>query len=165
MKKVILKMAFILPLAMGLSLSSCSKDDDEDTVPTTPVASSTACSGGDGFCMNYGGTEKSGPAKLTVQSANSKIRVYWENGSGSSFEQVELDIYSLSAGTFQVNDLATPNSAFVQYFSTAGGVNNVAYGTVVVATLDTIAGVTGTFEVTMKDSTKITGGKFTNIVK
>ncbi|MBL4708056.1 MAG: hypothetical protein JKY48_06415 [Flavobacteriales bacterium] len=165
MKKITLIWGLTFSLFVGLSFSSCS-DDDKDFPVLTPAASTTtACNGGDGFCMNYGGIEKSGSAVLTVKSASNKVRVFWEQGSGTSHEQVELDIYSLSAGTFTVSDLATPNSAFVQYFSTANGVNNVAYGTVTVSILDTISGVTGTFDVTMKDSTKITGGIFRNVVK
>jgi len=157
---------FFIPLIVGLSFVACSDDDEDTPAPSTTAANTTtACNGGDGFCMNYAGVEKSGAAKLTVQGARNKVRVFWESGSGASFEQVELDIYSLSAGTFPVNDLATPNSAFVQYFSTANGVNNPAYGTVIVTQLDTITGVTGTFEVTMKDSTKVTGGIFRNVVK
>lgn len=167
MKHSIFKLGLILSISLGMSFIACSDDDDDDVKPsTTNNSTSNACNGGDGFCMSYGGVEKSGSARLTVQSNNNKIRVYWENGSGSSFEQVELDVYSLDTGTFQVNDLAIANSsAFVQYFSTAGGVVNPAYGTVSVNTLDTINGVTGTFSVTMKDSTKVTNGKFTNIVK
>lgn len=164
MKKVTLKWGIIFSLLVGLSFTSCSDDDEDSPTPVT-ASTSSACNGGDGFCMNYGGIEKSGAAKLTVQSASNKVRVFWEKGSGTTYEQVELDIYSLAAGTFPVNDLATPNSAFVQYFSSANGVNNAAYGTVSVSALDTLTGVTGTFEVTMKDSTKITGGIFKNIVK
>jgi len=170
MKKSIFPLLLVLPFAFALSLSSCSKDDDKDD--PTPVAknntggnSNSACTGGNGFCMDYGGTEKSGSARLIVLNSSNKIRVYWENGTGAAFEQVELDIYSLSPGTFPFNGLATPNTAFLQYFSTASGVNNVAYGNVVVSALDTTGGVTGTFTATMNDSTKITDGKFTNIVK
>ena len=170
MKKSIFPLLLVLPFAFALFLSACSKDDDnDDPIPVAQNNSggttSNACNGGDGFCMDYGGTEKSGSARLTVQSSSNKIRVYWDNGTGASFEQVELDIYSLSPGTFPFNGLATPNSAFLQYFSTAAGVNNVAYGNVVVSALDTTGGVTGTFTATMNDSTKITDGKFTNIVK
>ncbi len=95
----------------------------------------------------------------------SKVRVYWEIGENASFEQVELDIYGLAPGTYDVNDLATPGSAFLQYFSSADGTNNAAYGTVEVTALDTNGVVTGTFDLTMKDSTKIIDGKFTNISK
>ena len=168
--KKISKTLLITTLGITTIFYGCSKEEDtieEDTdmmaTMTTPPTTDP-CSGDDGFCMDYGGDVKSGPAVLTNLQSN-KFRIFWESGSGSSFEQVELDIYSYTAGTYDVNDLAIPNSAFVQYFSAAGGVNNAAYGTVTVTTLDTINGVTGTFNVTMKDSTKITNATFTNIKK
>ena len=84
-----------------------------------------------------------------------KVRVFWEDGAGNTFEQIELDIQGLTTGTYNIDGLAIPgSSANVQYFSAANGVVNPAYGTVVVSTLDTLLGVTGTFTVTMQDSTK-----------
>lgn len=169
MKK--LNLALVLGLAIGISFVSCSKDEEQPTPgaveEVAPVNTPTTdpCNGDPGFCMDYGTVNKSGPAKLFVTNA-SRVRVYWENGSGNSYEQVELDIYGLVAGTYSVDgSTTTGTSANVQYFSTANGVVNPAYGTVTVSTLDTINGVTGTFVVTMNDSTKITNGKFTSIVK
>lgn len=145
-----------------LALAACEKEENE---PTPKQSTKSACEGGNGFCMNYGGTQKSGEARLMLLP-NSRVRVYWENGAGSSFEQVELDIYGLVEGEYDVNDLAIPGeSAFLQYFSTANGVVNAAYGTITVSKMDTINGVSGTFTITMTDSTKITNGVFTNIVK
>lgn len=173
MKKLILKLLLIPSIIIGVSITSCSKDDEtpEPTVTPTPVVTPTPtpsldpCNGDAGFCMDYGSVNKSGPAKLFVYNG-SRTRVYWENGSGSTFEQIELDIEGLTPGTYNVDGLAIPgSSANVQYYSNAGGVVNPAYGTVVVSALDTINGVTGTFTVTMQDSTKITNGKFTDIVK
>lgn len=154
---------------MGVSLCSCSKDDDQPTPAATTSTPTTTpndpCNGDPGFCMDYGSVNKSGPAKLFVYNG-SRTRVYWESGSGSSFEQVELDIEGLTPGTYSVDGLAIPgSSANVQYYSAANGVVNPAYGTVIVTALDTINGVTGTFTVTMQDSTKVTNGKFTSIVK
>ena len=169
MKKVILN-SFIVLSVLAVSVSSCKKDDDtpEPSTPTvnnTPTPTNDPCNGDPGFCMDYGTVNKSGPAKLFVYNG-SRTRVYWENGTGSTFEQVELDIEGLVPGTYNVDGLAIPgSSANVQYYSTANGVVNPAYGTVTVTALDTINGVTGTFTVTMQDSTKITNGKFTDIVK
>lgn len=163
MKKSLKKVKVLLPMLFVLCFAACSNDDET----AAPVAqTSTACNGGDGFCMNYGGVEKSGAAKLTVQSRNNKVRVFWEKGSGNAFEQLELDLYSVSdTGNFNVNDLAGNKSAFMQYYSISGGSVNVAYGTVTVTKMDTTTGVSGTFDVTMKDSTKITNGVFRNVVK
>ena len=151
---------------IAFNFSSCKKDDvDEPTTPEDPIVELDPCAGDDGFCMDYGTETKSGPASLFVYN-QSKIRVYWEEGEGNSFEQVELDVYGLVAGTYDVNDLAiTGSSAFIQYYSAAGGTVNAEYGTVIVSALDTNGVVTGTFTATMKDSTKITSGKFTNISK
>lgn len=170
MKKLILKSIVLSIIVLGLGITSCSKDDDapEPTTPTvnnTPTPTNDPCNGDPGFCMDYGTVNKSGPAKLFVYNG-SRTRVYWENGSGNTFEQVELDIEGLVPGTYNVDGLAIPgSSANVQYYTTANGVVNPAYGTVTVTALDTINGVTGTFTVTMQDSTKITNGKFTDIVK
>jgi len=151
--------------------TSCKKEDDTPTpVATTTPAPTLAptndpCSGDPGFCMDYGAVNKSGAAKLFVYNGN-KVRVFWEEGTGTVFEQIELDIQGLVPGTYNIDGLAIPgSSANVQYYSAANGVVNPAYGTVVVTALDTISGVTGTFTVTMQDSTKITNGKFTSIVK
>ncbi len=171
MKKVILSTLIIS--AVAVMFTACKKEEDTPaptpaatTTPApTPTPTSDPCNGDPGFCMDYGAVNKSGPASLFVYNG-SRVRVYWENGSGSSFEQIELDIEGLTAGTYNVDGLAIPgSSANVQYYSAAGGVVNPAYGTVIVSTLDTINGVTGTFTVTMKDSTKVTNGKFTSIVK
>ena len=161
-----LKHLFI-PLIFSLALIACEDDEDDSvapiTTPTTNNQTKTACNGGDGFCMNYGGTNKEGDAKLIVQSSINKIRVYWTEGMGNDYEQVELDIFSLTTGTFPIGNGS--NTSGIEYFSAANGANEAAYGTVTVTKLDTIAGVTGTFEVTMNDSTKVTGGVFKNIVK
>jgi hypothetical protein len=168
MKKIVLSTVFVL--TASVMLFSCKKDDDTPvpattTATPTPAPASDPCNGDPGFCMDYGTVNKSGPAKLFVYNG-SRTRIYWENGSGSTFEQIELDIEGLVPGTYNVDGLAIPgSSANVQYYSNAGGVVNPAYGTVVVSALDTINGVTGTFTVTMNDSTKVTNGKFTSIVK
>lgn len=170
MKKLILKTLVVSGIILGIGFTSCSKDEDQPTPTPTAVAPvvippNDPCNGDPGFCMDYGSVNKSGPAKLFVLNTN-RVRVYWEKGSGSTFEQVELDIYGLASGTYNVDGATTQGvSANVQYFSVANGTVNPAYGTVTVSTLDTINGVTGTFNVTMQDSTKITNGKFTSIVK
>lgn len=167
--KLILKTLVLSGIIIGIGFTSCSKDEDQPTPEATVVVPvippNDPCNGDPGFCMNYGSVNKSGAAKLFVFNAN-RIRVYWDNGSGSTFEQVELDIYGITSGTYNVDGMTTlGTSAKLQYFSIAGGTVNPAYGTVTVSTLDTINGVTGTFNVTMQDSTKVTNGKFTSIVK
>lgn len=160
MKKVI-----YLLLGITLISYSCKKDEPATPENSTPTTTLDPCNGDDGFCMTYGSTQKSGPASLFVYNQN-KVRVFWEKGSGNSFEQVELDINGLTPGTYNVDNLAIPgSSAFIQYYSAANGVNNPAYGTVIVTELDTNGVVTGTFTATMNDSTKIIDGKFTNIRK
>lgn len=157
-------------LAVGLlsALTSCKKDDPEEEETTTPATTMLdPCNGDDGFCMMFGATEKSGAAKLTdlTNSSWDKVRIYWEKGSGTEFEQVELDIYATGPGTYNVTDLFTTDAAFMQYYSQAGGTVNAAYGTVTVTELDIDGNTSGTFNITMKDSTKVTNGIFRNIVK
>jgi hypothetical protein len=159
MKKTIIFIA----LGFTIILVNCKKEKTEELVITSNQTD--PCKGDDGFCMIYGGSQKSGSAKLFVYNQN-KVRVFWEKGSSTNFEQIELDIYGLIPGTYNVDNLAiSGNSAFIQYYSQSGGVINPAYGSVIVSELDTNGNVTGTFTATMEDSTKITNGIFTNISK
>jgi len=48
--------------------------------------------------MDYGNENNVGVATLFFYN-QSKIRVFWEKGESSDFEQVELDVYGLEAGT------------------------------------------------------------------
>ncbi|MBE7443585.1 MAG: hypothetical protein HS119_14150, partial [Flavobacteriales bacterium] len=155
-------------LVIGIGISSCSKEENTptptaETPTTTPTPTPTLldpCNGDDGFCMNYGSVTKSGSANLFVINGN-RVRVYWEKGSSTTFEQVELDIYSLTPGTYSING----TDASLEYYSAAGGAVSAAYGSVTVSALDTITGVTGTFTATMQDSTVITSSVFKNIKK
>lgn len=165
--KLIQNGLFTLFLCLGMIQVACNKeevDPNDGDSTEEPGAQNDPCNGGDGFCMTYQGVKKSGSATQRVINGN-RVRVYWENGANADFEQVEIDLYGFAAGTYDVNDLATPNTAFVQYFSSANGSNNSVYGTVEVSAMDTNGVVTGTFNVTMEDSTKITDGKFTNIAQ
>lgn len=162
MKKLITKV--LLVLVIGLAITSCSKEENTPA-PTaaTPTPTPTLldpCNGDDGFCMDYGSVTKSGSAKLFVINGN-RVRVYWEKGSSTTFEQVELDIYSLTPGTYNING----TDASLEYYSATGGAVSAAYGSITVSALDTMAGVTGTFTATMLDSTVITSGVFKNIKK
>lgn len=163
MKKLVNKAFLVMVVVMGII--SCSKEESTPAptaatpTPTTPPALDP-CNGDDGFCMDYGSITKSGPGKLFVINGN-RTRVYWEKGASATFEQVELDIYSLTPGTYSING----TDADLEYYSASGGTVNVAYGSVTVSVLDTINGVTGTFTATMLDSTKINSGVFKNIKK
>jgi len=162
MKNLVTKVLLIL--VIGIGITSCSKEESAPTpVAVTPTPTPTLldpCNGDDGFCMDYGTLTKSGPGKLFVINGN-RTRVYWEKGAASTFEQVELDIYSLTPGTYSING----TDATLEYYSASGGAVSAAYGTVTVTALDTINGVTGTFTATMLDSTAITSGVFKNIKK
>ncbi len=156
----------LLVLVIGIGITSCSKEDNTPApTATTPTPTPTPtvldpCNGDDGFCMDYGSVTKSGSAKLFVINGN-RVRVYWEKGSSTTFEQVELDIYSLTPGTYNING----TDASLEYYSATGGAVSAAYGSITVSALDTIAGVSGTFTATMLDSTVITSGVFKNIKK
>jgi hypothetical protein len=162
MKNLVTKVLLIL--VIGIGITSCSKEESAPTpVAVTPTPTPTLldpCNGDDGFCMDYGSVTKSGSAKLFVINGN-RVRVYWEKGSSTTFEQIELDIYSLTPGIYNING----TDASLEYYSASGGAVSAAYGSITVSALDTINGVTGTFTATMLDSTVITSGVFKNIKK
>ena len=139
-------------------LMSCEKKED------TPESSGTACNDA-AFCMDYGTVNKSGNATLS-EPPGGRYRIYWENTSGSTFEQVELDIYASATGSYSVDTNATADKAVFQYFSNTSGTNNGVSGTVNVTQFDPNGnGLSGDFMVTTQNGTKVTNGHFVNVKK
>lgn len=109
------------------------------------------------FCMDYGGVEKSGMASLL--DLTSRYRIYWTEGSGAAYEQVELDMYISDTGTYDIDTTHSSGTVAFQYFHATDGVNNGLSGTLIITTWDpTGDGVIGTFEVEMEDATEVSNG-------
>lgn len=153
------KLTYITLLAATLLLS-CKKEDD-----TKDDTGNSGCAGSVSFCMEYGNSAKSGNATLS-EPPGGRYRIYWENTSGASFEQVELDIYGSSPGTYVVDTSESSGSAFFQYYSNATGSNNGLSGSLNLTQFDPDgAGLSGSFEVITEDGTKVTKGNFINVKK
>jgi hypothetical protein len=140
--------------------SKAKKDDGSCTYPSVQKApdNNSPCGGSTKFCMNYGGTTKSGDASLS-QPPGGRYRVYWSTTSGT-YEQLELDIYGSSAGIYAIDTAGTPGKAVAEYFHATNGAVKAAYGQVEVTSFDITNGLEGNFTFTMMDSTKITSGNF-----
>lgn len=129
-------------------------DDGTCEYPSLP------CDEGVEFCMDYGGTNKSGDAEV-FEYTSSHYRVYWTAGAGNDYEQVELDIYGSTDGSYDIDTTGAAGTASFQYFSTANGVQNGVSGTLEISEFDFGGnGLTGTFEATTEDGTEVTAGGF-----
>lgn len=130
----------------------------DDGSCTYPVATNP-CGSGVEFCMSFGGTTKSGDADLT--DLTGRYRIYWTTGAGNDYEQVELDIYGSTVGTYTIASSGANGTADFEYYHATNGVEEGASGTLEVTTWDpTGVGLTGTFTVTTDKGTEVTSGNF-----
>lgn len=131
----------------------------DDGSCTYPVATNP-CDGDAEFCMDFGGTVKSGDATVS-DLGSGRWRVYWTTGSGNDYEQIELDIYGSDVGEYDVDGSGNAGTASIEYFHATDGVEEGTSGTVEVTTWDpTGDGITGTFTCTTDAGTEITAGNF-----
>jgi len=143
--------------------ASCKKDNNNNTNPAS------ACNGKN-LCMKIGGTSFSEDA-VWREISTTRRRILWETGSGTTYKNVELDIYDMTAndGTFQVAENPGAGQAGFQYF-TASPASNIS-GVSGTVTLTSAANNTlsGTFVITAKDqnnaTVEITEGNFVNVPK
>lgn len=144
--------AIFISMIAIITLSACKDDKDDDK-----TTSSTACANGASFCMQYGSSTKSGSAvykDLTGVTPN-RHRIYFTQGS----VQVEMDLYTNGEATLNIGS----GVAEFEYFDGQNAASATA-GTVIVSKFDPSGvGISGTFEVTMDDGTKVTNGHFVNI--
>ena len=143
----------------AVSFIGC-KDDDDDKEENAPVTNT--CTTGN-FCMVYDGAQKSGNATFKAL-ANGRNRIYWEYGSTSSFEQVELDFYGSTLGDYTVDTTGAVGTANIEYYSASSGVAEVVTGKVTITAFDPSgSGVSGTFSGTTDNGKVISDGKFSNV--
>lgn len=155
MKKITL---MLLAISAGiLSMTSCNNGDDDDA----------ACGDNVNFCVTIGSEEISGNASyIIITTGTPRHRVLWEEGSGATYKNIELDIYttSLTTGTYDFSATPTTGQAQLQYF--VNGQSFVA-GTGSV-TISNVSGteVSGTFSgsVTFNSDTRtVSNGNFVNV--
>lgn len=134
-------------LFLSIGVYSCSKKDK--TTTTTPTPAATACNGKN-FCMKMDGTQITQDAKWKL--ITDRYRIYWEEGSGNNYKNIELDIYATAVGTYPINANPTAGNAGFQYYIKDN------------ATVKNIQGESGTVEITSIANDKISG-KFTITAK
>ena len=127
-------------LMMSISLFACTKKSST-TTPVTPT--NTACNGMN-LCFDLDGVNESHDAKMLL--LNGRQRVYWEEGTGNTYKNIELDVYGSTTGTYNISPNPQTGDAAFQYYITNGNKN--------------IQGQSGTVEVTAIDGTMMSG-KFT----
>lgn len=164
--KRITQLLSILLIVTGLF--ACNKDDDNNT--TTPSNNQTACNGMN-LCFKLDGTEESHNAKwkvITGTGSGDRYRVLWEEGSGTTYKNIEMDIYGTTTGTYNVSNSPAAGDGGFQYFSAAGTNIVGESGTIEVTSIDNANNtISGKFTITAKDGNgtthQITEGNFVNV--
>jgi len=159
MRSLLRRILVIAIIGSAVSFIGC-KDDDDDKEENTPITNT--CATGN-FCMVYDGVQKSGNATFKAL-ANGRNRIYWENGSAGTFEQVELDIYGSAIGDYTIDTTGAVGTANIEYYSASSGVGEAVSGKVTITAFDPAGtGVTGTFNGTTNNGKLITDGNFSNV--
>lgn len=145
-----------LTLVLGfLLLAAACKKDNNNNNNNTPT---TACNGMN-LCFKMNGTEESHNATWKV--LNNRYRILWEEGSGNTYKNIELDMYGTTTGTYAINTNPSAGQAGFQYFSTANNIVGQS-GTVEIIAINGTQ-ITGKFTITASDGTttyEITDGNF-----
>ncbi|WP_026945416.1 DUF6252 family protein [Algoriphagus marincola] len=136
-----------------LLISSCGEDDD-----MSPVAGD--CPAGK-ICFKLNGSDTQVDA-VWFDINGQRTRVYYENGSGTSYENIEIDFYGTAPGSYPiVGQNWSSGDASFQYFKASGsGGASGNSGTVEITEVGST--VSGTFSVSGTDaqgnSVQITDG-------
>ena len=158
MKKLLCLVAILL-----ISLAtSCKKKNSGNNNTNNNTVTPTACNGMN-LCFKMNGTGESHDAVWKLQG--SYYRIYWEQGSGSNFENIELDIYGTTPGTYTVSAYPTAGLAGFQYFINDYGNVKIIKGQSGTVEITGINGseISGTFTITASDGSttyEITEGNF-----
>lgn len=156
---------------LGLFMAVACKKDDPD--PVAP-ANNTACNGMK-LCFKQDGTEESYDNvdwRQIAANSNSpaRYRILWEDGSGTTYQNIEMDIYASAEGTYTVNanNPHVANDAAFQRFDASSGKEIIGQsGTVTITSIDNANNtITGTFTVTASDGTityEYTDGNFVGV--
>jgi hypothetical protein len=165
MKKILSFSALILVLATAFV--ACKKDKETNPSTNNNNNNTTACNGKN-LCMKLDGTQISQDAKWKSIN-NTRTRIYWEEGSGNNYKNIELDIYGSAAGTYAVAAKPSAGQAGFQYYvnDNNGTKNIVGQSGEVKVTSTTNNTYTGTFTITATDDAgktyQITEGNFVSV--
>lgn len=163
MRSILITLSICLCIFTTVGFLACKKDDNNNGGGNT-----TACNGMN-FCMKVDGTTVSKNASWKVLT--NRNRVLWEEGTGTSYTNVELDVYGSTTGSYTISPAPGAGGAGFQYFmgSAVGNKNIVGQSGTVNVTSVTATTMTGTFTVTGKDAAgttyQITDGNFVAVPK
>lgn len=147
-----------------ICISSCKKKDS-----SSPISPASDPCKGNNLCFMLDGTQKSQNGKwVVITGPKNRNRIAWEEGSGASYKNIELDIYGDSIGTYIVSSSPTAGQAGFQYYEAGGPVNVKGISGTVVLTKNDGSTLTGTFTMKGIDGSKshdITDGNFFKVPK
>lgn len=152
------------------SIVACKKEDSQPQQPAT------ACNGMN-FCFKLDGTEESYNADWRKIDANAnspaRYRIYWEEGTGNSYKNIEMDVYASTEGDYTVrasdsnNPYAANDAAFNYFFASDGRIIEGQSGTITISEIDnTNNTISGTFKISASDGNgtqEITEGNFVKV--
>jgi len=145
---------FTLLPALVIILASCNKEK------------TASCNGGN-LCFTIEGNT------VTVQAVRKTLpdnrnRLYWEEGSGNNYRNIEIDIYGTGEGDYAFSSQGSAGSATFQYYVNNNGsaVNTQGVsGTLRLITAGS-GGWSGTFSGTVNDGTaglELSNGSFNDV--
>lgn len=154
----------LLGLITVISFAACNNNDEDDD------DTSGACTDNKNFCVKIGSEQINDDAvyKVITVSTPTRHRISWEEGSGNSYRNVELDIYSdnLVAGTYDLVENPSTGQGQLQYYTEQKGFVSVS-GTVTISTVSA-TNISGTFSGSVDyqgDTRAVTNGNFVNVPK
>lgn len=166
-----LKLLTTIAVLSVFTIVACNKEDDPAPANNTTT---TACNGKK-LCFKQDGTEESYDnvdwRKIDANStAPARYRIQWEDGSGNSYQNIEIDVYASAEGTYTVNannPHVAGDAAFQRFISNGNKEIIGQSGTVTISSIDnTNNTITGTFTVTASDGTttyEYTDGNFVGV--
>ncbi|NVK50892.1 MAG: hypothetical protein HWE09_14065 [Cyclobacteriaceae bacterium] len=140
MKKI---QILLFALMVSVVLGACSDEDDQNPI-------TEGCAPGK-VCFKLNGTDIAVDA-VWFDINGQRIRVYYENGSGTSYENIEIDFYGSGPGDYSfVDQNWSSGDASFQYFKASGtGGASGSSGTLKITEVGST--LSGTFSVTGTDS-------------
>lgn len=166
-----LKLLTTVIMLSVFAVVACKKNEDPEPTNNTTT---TACNGKK-LCFKQDGTEESYDNVDWLQiAANSnapaRYRIYWEDGNGNSYQNIEIDVYAAAEGTYNVNannPHVAGDAAFQRYIANGNKEIIGQSGTITIATIDNANNtITGTFTVTASDGSvtyQYTEGNFVGV--
>lgn len=162
--KVVNYFLICIALVFTGALISCNSNN-------SPAGGNTDACSGNNLCFKMDGTQKSYTAKWVIPPGG-RNRVLWEEGSGSNYKNIELDIYGNAVGSYPIDTSSSASShSTFQYFINEGGTATNIEGISGTVNLTEITATTisGDFIITAKDGAgtvyDITEGVFKNVPK